>query len=65
MVGSGQMAQQLRESTDYSSEGPEFKSQQPHGSLQPSVMRSDMCLKTATVYLHISKTLEKEKKSQR
>ena len=28
-------------STDYSSEGPEFKSQQPHGGLQPSIMRSD------------------------
>jgi hypothetical protein len=28
-------------STDYSSEGPEFKSQQPHGGSQPSVMRSD------------------------
>jgi hypothetical protein len=28
-------------SIDYSSEGPEFKSQQPHGGLQPSVMRSD------------------------
>jgi hypothetical protein len=44
-------------STDCSSEGPEFKSQQPHGGSQPSVMRSDLpllgCLKTATVYLHI------------
>jgi hypothetical protein len=31
-------------STDYSdcsSGGPEFKSQQPHGGLQPSVMRLD------------------------
>jgi hypothetical protein len=28
-------------STDYSSEGPEFKSQQSHGGSQPSVMRSD------------------------
>jgi hypothetical protein len=28
-------------STDYSFEGPEFKSQQPHGGSQPSVMRSD------------------------
>jgi hypothetical protein len=27
--------------TGYSSEGPEFKSQQPHGSSQPSVTRSD------------------------
>jgi hypothetical protein len=28
-------------STDYSSKGPELKSQQPHGGSQPSVMRSD------------------------
>jgi hypothetical protein len=28
-------------STDCSSKGPEFKSQQPHGGSQPSVMRSD------------------------
>jgi hypothetical protein len=28
-------------STDCSTEGPEFKSRQPHGGLQPSVMRSD------------------------
>jgi hypothetical protein len=28
-------------STDCSFEGPEFKSQQPHGGSQPSVMRSD------------------------
>jgi hypothetical protein len=28
-------------STDYSSEGSEFNSQQPHGGSQPSVMRSD------------------------
>jgi hypothetical protein len=27
-------------STDYFSEGPEFKSQQPHGGSQPSSMRS-------------------------
>ena len=27
--------------TDCSSGGPEFKSQQPHGGSQPSVMRSD------------------------
>jgi hypothetical protein len=27
--------------TDCSSEGPKFKSQQPHGGSQPSVMRSD------------------------
>jgi hypothetical protein len=28
-------------STDCFSRGPEFKSQQPHGGSQPSVMRSD------------------------
>jgi hypothetical protein len=28
-------------STDYSSRGPEFNSQQPHGGSQPSIMRSD------------------------
>jgi hypothetical protein len=28
-------------STNCSSEGPEFKSQQPHGGSQPLVMRSD------------------------
>jgi hypothetical protein len=28
-------------STDCSSRGPEFKSQQPHGGSQPSVMGSD------------------------
>jgi hypothetical protein len=31
----------LVKSTDCSSEGPEFKSQQPHGGSQPSVMISD------------------------
>ena len=28
-------------STDCSSKGPEFKSQQPHGGSQPPIMRSD------------------------
>jgi hypothetical protein len=28
-------------STDCSSEGPEFKSQKPHGDSQPPIMRSD------------------------
>jgi hypothetical protein len=44
-------------STDCSSEGPEFKSQQPHGGSQPSVMRSDTLfwcyMKIVTVYLDI------------
>ena len=38
--GAGEMAQCVR-APDCSSEGPEFKSQQPHGGLQPSVTRSD------------------------
>ena len=29
------------QSTDYSSRGPEFRSQQVHGGSQPSAMRSD------------------------
>jgi hypothetical protein len=55
-------------STDYSSRGPEFKSQQPHGGSQPSVMRSDALvwcvLKTATVYFFyiINKSKKKKKK---
>jgi hypothetical protein len=36
----GEMAQWVR-APDCSSEGPEFKSQQPRGGSQPSVMRSD------------------------
>jgi hypothetical protein len=36
----GKMAQLVR-ATDCSSKGLKFKSQQPHGGLQPSVMRSD------------------------
>ena len=39
--GAGEVAQQLK-STDCSSRGPEFNSQQPHGGSQPSVMRSDV-----------------------
>jgi hypothetical protein len=43
-------------STDCSSEGPEFKSQQPHGGSQPSVTKSDALFwRIATVYLHINK----------
>jgi hypothetical protein len=38
--GAGEMAQRVR-APDCSSEGPEFKSQQPHGGSQPSVTRSD------------------------
>jgi hypothetical protein len=36
----GEMAQWVR-APDCSSEGPEFKSQQPHGGSQPSITRSD------------------------
>jgi hypothetical protein len=36
----GEMAQWVR-APDCSSEGPKFKSQQPHGGSQPPVMRSD------------------------
>jgi hypothetical protein len=37
--GAGEIAQQVR--AKVSSKGPEFKSQQPHGCLQPPVMRPD------------------------
>jgi hypothetical protein len=36
-------------STDCSSRGPEFNSQQPHGGSQPSVMRSDALLPSSGV----------------
>jgi hypothetical protein len=36
----GEMAQWVR-APDCSSEGPKFKSQQPHGGSQPPVMRPD------------------------
>jgi hypothetical protein len=36
--GAGEMAQWV---PDCSSEGPEFKSQQPHGGSQPSITKSD------------------------
>jgi hypothetical protein len=39
-AGAGEMAQRVR-APDCSSEGQEFKSQQPHGGSQPSVTRSD------------------------
>jgi hypothetical protein len=37
-------------STDCSSRGPEFNSQQPHGGSQPSVMGSNALFWRATVY---------------
>jgi hypothetical protein len=42
--------------TDYSSSGPEFNSQQPHGGSQPSVMGSDalfLCVWREQLYTHI------------
>ena len=39
-LGAGEMAQWVR-APDCSSEGPKFKSQQPHGGSQPPVMGSD------------------------
>jgi hypothetical protein len=39
-IGAGEMAQQLRALIALPN-GPEFKSQQPHGGSQPSVKRSD------------------------
>jgi hypothetical protein len=51
-------------SSDCSSEGPEFNSQQPHGGSPPSVMTYPLlvCLMTVTVYLHINKSLRKRKR---
>jgi hypothetical protein len=45
------MAQEV-ESTDCSSRGPEFKSQQPHGGSKPFVMRSGalFCCAGRTLY---------------
>ena len=40
ILGAGEMAQWVR-APDCSSEGLEFKSQQPHGGSQPSLTRSD------------------------
>jgi hypothetical protein len=40
-IGRGWQDGSAGKSTDYSSKGPKFKSQQPHGGSQLSVMRSD------------------------
>jgi hypothetical protein len=40
-TGGGWRDGSVVKSTDCSSEGPEFKSQQPHGGSKPSVMRSN------------------------
>jgi len=45
-------------STDCSSRGPEFNSQQPHGGSQPSVMGSDVlfwCVREQLQCTHINK----------
>ena len=55
-VKEGQQDGSACKSTDCSSEGFEFKSQQPHGDSQLLVIRWHpflACLKTATVYLFI------------
>ena len=61
------MAQWVR-APDCSSQGPEFKSQQPHGGSQPSLTRSDSlfwsCLRTATVYLYIINFKKTKTKNQ-
>ena len=50
-------------SPNCSSEGPEFKFQQPHGGPQPSVTPSSESLKTTRMYLHIiNKSFFKKKK---
>jgi hypothetical protein len=41
VVERGQRDGSAVKSTDCSTEGPEFNSQQPHGGSQPSIMRSD------------------------
>jgi hypothetical protein len=51
-------------STDCSSRGPEFKSQQSHGGSQPSVMESDAlfwCVRRQQVY-SVGKGKKKKKK---
>jgi hypothetical protein len=40
-IGQGWRNGSAAKSTDYSSKGPEFNSQQTHGGSQPSVMGSD------------------------
>jgi hypothetical protein len=40
-------------STNCSSRSSEFNFQQPHGGSQPSVMGSDVCLKTVTVCMTV------------
>jgi hypothetical protein len=67
-VGAGKMAQWVR-APDYSSEGPQFKSQQPHGGSQPSVTRSDSLFwivwrQLQCTYIKLKKKKKKKKKSR-
>jgi hypothetical protein len=41
VLGGGWQDGSVAKDANYSSEGPEFKSQQPHGGSQPSVTKSD------------------------
>jgi len=53
-------------STDCSSRGPEFNSQQPHGGSQPCVMGSDAlfwCVWRQLHCTHINKSLKRKKKA--
>ena len=55
-------------STDCSSKDPEFKSQQPHGGSQPSVMGSDALFWCVWIQLqctHINKSLKKYLENQK
>jgi hypothetical protein len=62
MASSGWRDGSVGKSTDCSSEGPEFKSQQPHGSSQPSVMISDAFFWCVFTYNKQIFKKEKEKK---
>ena len=53
-MGAGKMAQWVR-TPDCSSEGPEFKFQQPHGGSLPPVMRSDAFLGCVSVLMYTNK----------
>lgn len=49
------------ENTDRSSDGPEFKSQPPHGGSQPSIRKSDTLSYSVLIiiinkFIHIKKT---------
>ena len=60
ILGAGEMAQWVR-APDCSSEGLEFKSQQPHGGSQPPVMRSDSLFWSVGRQLQCTYILKKKK----